>query len=153
MTGFGTGLNSWYGWVHRYGSPSWIIAMKANASSCGTPACCEQSCPAITPPIPPLQFPLSFRLPLSSLLKSNSPYPRPFPIISLHPLPLTSLSFLIIHSGHMTVPPPRVLISSPTLRVKTDPLNGCSEVYGSRRRKKKSNHEFFRGCASPADCF
>ena len=95
-------------------------------------------------PLPsiPLQFLLSFLLPLSSLLKKNTPYPPPFPITSLPQLALASLSFLIIHSGHMTVPPPRVLISSPTLRVKTDPLNGCSEVYGSRRRKKATTISF-----------
>ena len=127
------------GWVHRCGSARWNHAMEANASSCSTKACCEQPCPATTPliypttissVIPPIPYPLSCLLkemPLIRVLSQSS-------FSSRFPLPFSSL---ITHSGHLTVSPPRVLISSPTLRVKPDRLNGCSEVYGSRRRKKQ----------------
>lgn len=78
------------GWVYRYGTASWNHAMKAKASSCSTTAFCEQPCPATTPPIILSQFLLSFLLPSISPAQSDAPYPRPFPVISLLPLPLTS---------------------------------------------------------------
>ncbi len=93
MKGFGAnfvGSIHGNGCVHRYGSASWNHAMKANASSCSTTACCEQPCPATIPRIHPTTTFLSFLLPLSSLLKSNAPYPRHFQIVSLLSLPLTS---------------------------------------------------------------
>ena len=83
------------GWVFRYGTASWNHAMKAKASSSSTTACCEQSCPATTPPIHPtiISF-VSFLLPLSSLLKSMPLIRVSSPIISLLPL---SLTFFISH--------------------------------------------------------
>ena len=125
------------GWVHRYGSASWNHAIKANASSCNTTACCEQPCSATHPPIHPTT--ISFVVPPLPYLSYSkqcplSRVPSQLVLSSRFPLPFSSL---ITHSGHLTVPPPRVLISSPTLRVKPDCLNGCSEVYGSRRRKKQ----------------
>ena len=72
MKGFGTGLNSWYGWVHRYGSASWIIAMKANASSCGITTC-DESCLATIPTIHPTTIQLV--LPCTPIFPARKQYP------------------------------------------------------------------------------
>ena len=131
------------GWVHCYGTASWNHAMKAKASSCSTTACCEQTCPATAPPTPPYHnfichfslrpSPLRIAKPLSRVHSQSH-------LSSRFSLPFSSL---MTHSGHSTVPPPRVLISSPTLRVKPDRLNGLQRGKRLAQKEKKQSRSFF----------
>ena len=93
--------------------------------------------PSILPP-----FLLSFLLPPIFPAQSNAPYPRPFPIISLLPLPLTSfISHYPLRAFDRAATAGTYLLANPPRQ--TGSSQWLQRGIRLAQKKKKNNHNLF----------